>query len=414
MLNKLIAVLAAATMLSTSTFSQVYVDDSQLTMTPDGLSWTTAYPNFQDALLAHSTPQEYRVAEGAYDPTPTGGVPDSTESLVMLEGDRWIGGWKGNETGDTPLGEIDGCTLSGVIASGKNAYNVVKFPEAYSNIPTSIERFHITGGLSDEDTCIEYSKGAGILLGQHANLVEPGAFYGHVLHVRDCQFFYNESYEGGAGIWSYGASELIVDRCQFKLNRVGFAIMTSHTYDGSGGSVGIGLLGGGTSTGFEGSIPHHYGMAFISRCEFERNFGPAGQGVWVGGVSDQIAPSSPGYVEGGECHITNSIFYKNEWFPGFLNPPTGVNIELANNPIPGGGVTGNWMNPAHVEVTNCTIAKTELGWSVVCTDYFYPNDSTAPDGSLDFNNSIGYFMSPVSVGGELGHIAGANGTLTQN
>ncbi len=391
MLNKLTVL--PAVFLIASASAQVYVDDSQTTTTPDGTSWATAYPNLQDAIFATSGPQEFRIAEGVYTPLATGAPADPTVSFELSEGDTWIGGWKGNETGDVPLGTPTRTILDGYSSVlGVFAYHVVTFPSASANTPTSISRVVITNGKSlifPTAAPDEHSHGAGLLIGQdpaHQSLLGPA----HVLSVVDCTFVNNESRYGGSAIWSFGASELSVIGCTFVGNKAisEFALTGSLVnHDGSAGTIGIGVLGDAATAGFTGSVPGKYGMAYIARCKFEDNVGYYNQGVWVGGCATTVGEGD------GECWISNCLFDGN--ISNYTTDSCGTNVELANNPIAGASVSADAATPATVRITNCTMANTSStsyagAWSVYLSDLnpAYQNDTLHPDGSIYFNNSI--------------------------
>ncbi len=146
---------------------RVYVDaDVTLRMT-DGISWTTAYTNLQDALAVAEDGTEIWVAEGVYYPDEGGGQMNNaiTASFVMKSGVKIYGGFAATETvrsqrqprtNVTVLsGDIDGddgTDSHGVVTAtanitGSNAYHVI-YNSGVSSTAV-LDGFTITAGQAD-------------------------------------------------------------------------------------------------------------------------------------------------------------------------------------------------------------------------------------------------------------------------
>ncbi len=150
-----------------------YVDADGLSQTPDGISWTTAYTNLQDALAVAEDGDEIWVAEGVYYPDEGGGKTnnDRTASFGLKNGVKIYGGFAGTETERrqrqprakvTVLsGDIDGndgTDGQGVVTAtanirGANAYNVI-YNSGVSSTAV-LDGFTITAGHADDgsNTC---------------------------------------------------------------------------------------------------------------------------------------------------------------------------------------------------------------------------------------------------------------------
>lgn len=128
------------------TSAQIYVR-LDATGANDGTSWTDAYTDLQDALLAGLAGDEIWVARGTYKPTST---TDRTISFVVNKGLSVYGGFAGGEATVTERNISENPTiLSGDIggtSSSDNSYHVV----IASNM--TLDGLVITGGNADGDT----------------------------------------------------------------------------------------------------------------------------------------------------------------------------------------------------------------------------------------------------------------------
>ena len=107
----------------------IFVDDNA-SEGGDGTSWASAHKYLQDALAVAEYGDEIWVAEGTYHPDQTNNL-DIHMSLVgrnekvyshgyafkLVNGVRLLGGYKGNEIKQPPLGKPSKTILSGLISS---------------------------------------------------------------------------------------------------------------------------------------------------------------------------------------------------------------------------------------------------------------------------------------------------------
>ncbi len=125
---------------------RVYVDADVTLMATDGMSWTTAYTNLQDALAVAIDGTEIWVAAGVYYPDEGGGQTnnDVRASFTLNYGVKLYGGFAGTETSRSQRqprvnltvlsGDIDrndqtdgqGVVTAAGNISGSNAYNVIR------------------------------------------------------------------------------------------------------------------------------------------------------------------------------------------------------------------------------------------------------------------------------------------------
>lgn len=157
----------------------IYVNDDAPGPTHNGLSWTTAYTNVQDALSAAGSGDEIWVAAGVYYPDEGIGQTDNdrNSTFQLVNGVALYGGFAGTEnalgqrnwtanitvlSGD--IDQNDTSEASGVITdtdniSGSNAYNVIRGNSV--DATTILDGFIVTGGQADGPTT-DLGRGGGL------------------------------------------------------------------------------------------------------------------------------------------------------------------------------------------------------------------------------------------------------------
>lgn len=194
---------------------QVLYVDQQAGGTANGLSWTNAFPNLQDALFAATPPTSILVAEGVYRPhLSSSALVSSPElSFSLAPGLSLFGGYP---SGGAPFSSRDGesnpTLLSGSQQSSTRSYHVLSLIEPTSSGSVTLEELFITGGSATGP--FPDNSGAGIAL----RTTFPTRI---VLNIRNCIFFRNVASGSAGGISSNGPNDLFLDHCKFSENTAG-------------------------------------------------------------------------------------------------------------------------------------------------------------------------------------------------
>ncbi len=180
-----------------------YVDQSTAS-SGNGLSWSTAFVNLQDALSIVIAGDEIWVAAGQYKPT-TGS--SRSASFILRDGVNLYGGFAGNET---ELSERDWTAnitaLNGDIGQqgvvSDNVYTVLRL----SNLTSSIvlDGFRVMNGNNNAG----YGKGGGLYYTNSTN---------GLLTLRNCLFYGNRASNYGAALCLESAN-LAIESCEFRNN----------------------------------------------------------------------------------------------------------------------------------------------------------------------------------------------------
>jgi hypothetical protein len=138
--------------------------------TPDGSSWTKAYPNLQDALAAAASGDTIRVADGVYTPDDGSGVTpgDRAASFTIPDGATVLCGYAGygaaspdaRNVNAYPVilsGDLNGDDLWGILNVGENSFHVVS-----ASGSGTLDGATITAGNADGSGDRRY--GGGVLL----------------------------------------------------------------------------------------------------------------------------------------------------------------------------------------------------------------------------------------------------------
>lgn len=113
----------------------LYVDSANVNGTHDGMSWTTAYNNFQAAINISHAGDNVFVAKGTY-------IPKVGASFSMKEGVKIYGGFKGNESS---LTQRDLTVKNSSILKG-NHNRVLNNSRNNLSAEAVLDGFTITGG----------------------------------------------------------------------------------------------------------------------------------------------------------------------------------------------------------------------------------------------------------------------------
>ncbi len=226
-----------------------YVNGSVPGGDDNGLDWTNAFDDLQEALAVAQDGAEIWVAAGTYKPAGPGG--SITASFALIDGVEVYGGFAGTESlcsernwnanVTTLSGDLDGDdTDEGLTVGGSNTEHVVTGADN-----AVLDGFTIIGGNIQTT-----GQGGG---GMFNNACSPT--------VANCTFTGNHAHRGG-GMYNLNASPTVTD-CEFRKN-----------------TAAIGDLGGGICNEGASAAPH------ISGCYFERNSAGAGGGIYNYGVAN--------------------------------------------------------------------------------------------------------------------------------
>ncbi len=330
---------------------RLYVDaDVTLLTATDGMSWTSAYTNLQDALAVAVAGDEIWVAEGVYYPDEGRGQTNNvvTASFALKDWVEIYGGFAGTETqrrqrqprvnvtvlsGD--IDRNDGTDSHGVVTAtanitGSNAYHVI-----YNSGVTStavLDGFTITAGDADD--------GGGIC---------PNDCGGGMYNIRSSPEINQISFRGNrAGDQGGG---MFNDRSNPKMSQISFSGNSSDfngggMYNDSSSPVMSQVTFSGNSSDFNGGgmVNQNNSNPKMSQVSFSGNSANFGGGMvnWNGSSPEMSQVSFSGnsatnfgggmYNDGSSNpHIVNSIFWGNA-ASGLMNAPAQILNTSASTP----------------------------------------------------------------------------------
>lgn len=237
--------------------------------TPDGLSWQTAFPDLQDALVFAQDGDTIDVAQGTYT------LQSQDDSFDIPGGVSVNGGFAGMAVSSDPGSQLSTyvSTLSGDLAGGGNAYHVVYVDSSYTG--TSLNNFVIRGGDATDN-----GFGGGLLS------------IGSPISITNCTFTDDDASNQGGAIYFFDATPTITN-CTF-------------TDDSADDGGAIELAGNSTATitlsTFTDSYAYHYGGAIatdssnltLTNCTFEGN--SAGIGGAIATFEGQFTATNCAFV----------------------------------------------------------------------------------------------------------------------
>jgi len=366
----------------------------------DGLNWTTAFTNVQDALAKAYLvgDAEIWVAEGVYYPDEgSGNVGDAvTSTFVMTDNVALYGGFDASETllserdwrtNVTVLsGDIDGNDITdanGIVLTtshiiSDNAYNVVSARGVSGT--AVLDGFTITAGFANGASFSPQSYGGGMYCDgkENADQCNPTLrnidFYGNMAKSSGGAMFNDGAYDGesspilynvsfynntatssGGAIYNDGAvsgeSYPKMTNVTFKGNaaRIGGAVFNSGFDRGRSSPILINVLFSGNYAEFHGGAMYNYGQQGTSSPSFTNvTFSGNYAGIKGGALYNEG-------VEGGESHssVRNSILWNNQDSSGTSTiSATVVNdsatINFKNSLVQGTGGSSTWISDAKI------------------------------------------------------------------
>ena len=185
----------------------VRVDSTSTASTPDGSSWSLAFPKLRDGLVeadALVASQlfdwvEVWVANGTYFPDEHGGFDTNTRSeyFQMKEGVRIYAGFHGNPNGETLLNQRNPYTNICILSGDIDQDNVLDAENSYHVVYA--EGIHAESSILDGFT-IKHGNAIGSAYGGGGLLLRPSqvAIAGCSAKIVRCTFEHNQGNLGGA------------------------------------------------------------------------------------------------------------------------------------------------------------------------------------------------------------------------
>jgi hypothetical protein len=348
--------------------------DAAATPPGDGMAWSTAFVDLQDALDAarlDASFTEIHVAEGAY--RPDRGTLDRTASFTLIDGVVLLGGFPSGGVGprdpalhpavlhgdllgdDTPPDEFG--FLNFVNDNSNHVVTALSCGES-----TILDGFTIRGGNANEGFSDTSSGGNVWIVGGGPT-------------VRDCVIERGRATWGGGGVGAIDAAPT-VENCLFRENLTAY--------------VGGGMAIMETTSGI------------IRGCRFERNTGGSGVGVYCGplrpdGIGNDtliedcefIGGRTPiGATSGGGVHIRKG------------NPMI-VGCRFVDNDADGGGGVGIFFGSARIErcvfLGNRGDGDGGGAMAIIATDPTEPKYLVSVVSTLIAGNNGGLVASNTSV-----------------
>ncbi|MCP4423167.1 MAG: hypothetical protein GY803_01610 [Chloroflexi bacterium] len=307
----------------------IYVKWDASGLTHNGSSWTEAYTDLQDAMVAANAGDEIWVAAGTYLPSQTG---DRTISFDMKDGVALYGGFDGTEnsreardwetnptilSGDLAGNDDQTNIIPGEATRSENSYHAVTSQDA--NYSAILDGFTITGGNTHTESNGEYANSGGGMLNIDSSPT-----------IRHTIFISNTAHGDGGGMLNVNSHPV--------MNDIIFAHNTANT------------SGGGMSN-IVGSNPN------LSNVLFESNMANGGGGMFNNNNSPQLTNVSflenLAYGNGGGMYNDTSNYQLNQvtlisntangsgggiFNADRSNPQITQTIILSNTAINGGGM----------------------------------------------------------------------------
>lgn len=342
----------------------IYVDSSHVGGTQNGISWATAFSNFQAGVNAANEGDSVWVAKGTYQPT-------INTSFVMKDGVKIYGGFLNTYT----TFSLRNSTANASILKG-NSNSVIKNDGNNLSSTAVIDGFIITNGSA--------SNGGGIynfnsspqitncnIRNNVCNTNGGGIYTNDTLFISNCNISANIS-ETGCGI--YSSSRLIVENCKIESN------ISNSNFS----SLGGGLYCSGVSQihntiirknkAFAGGGVHVSGVSIVKNCIIDSNNTSYGDG---GGIV-----SSNGITIDSCIIRENSAYNSITAFGGGLlctgsGSATISNSTISYNKLSGhfGAYGGGISAAVPITIINCMIAfnrvdcnSTSYGGGLYCLE----------------------------------------------
>ncbi|MBY5956811.1 T9SS type A sorting domain-containing protein [Membranicola marinus] len=348
----------------------VYVDSSATSGNNDGTSWTDAFTDLQDALLARvicpGDVDSIFVAEGTYYPTPDPMNQDS--SFNIPDGVVVLGGFpSGGGIIDERNWDCNATILSGDIDKDNeltgNSLHVVQTENVSS--ATVVDGFVITGGnatggsLPDQAGGGWYNDGSG-----SGNISNPT--------IINCAFIENSTSDFGGAMFNNGLSgesSPILINCVFSGNTSlvsGGAIFNQSVFGVSSPEFTNCVFSGNTAV--NGGALFNNGAAGVSspeftNCVFSGNTADDGEAIYNLGSGGTSAPSIVNSIFNSNSASNDPVFYNEDASPSIQYSLFDVDFITVNhnNSVMDNGNNKFSMDPLFMHAPPASAAPTTAG-----------------------------------------------------
>ncbi len=363
-----------ASLVSSSVSADILHVDDDAPPGGDGLTWTTAYDDLQDALNDASTNgavTEIRVAGGTYTPSQrTESELPRTETFSLISGVTISGGYAGladPENPDVRDLALYESTLSGDLngddagdlwdpSREENTYHVVT--GSGTDETAVLDGFRITGGNADGS----FPNGIGGGMTSRGSPTMTNCIFSrnyahngggmYILDgspmLRGCTFSHNSALAGG-GLTNVDSLAPRLTDCAFVSNSAHWG-GGMHSDESSPILVGC-VFRNNIAEDAAGGISCSYGRVTMTNCTLIGNSATSGGGVYLGWASDST--------------LTNCTFIGNSATAGSgvysysSSTPTIANCTFAANMASNGCALGRdseqQQEPTTIEMTNCIL-----------------------------------------------------------
>ncbi|HSH03281.1 MAG TPA: choice-of-anchor Q domain-containing protein [Anaerolineae bacterium] len=352
----------------------IYVDADSVAGTPDGISWTSAYTNVQDALAVAVGGDEIWVAEGVYYPDEGAGQTDNSinSTFALINGVGLYGGFVGTETGLSQRNVSSYVTvLSGDIDQNDLPFAPTVDSDGNGSTPTQTD--HLNGTNAEHVVTGSGTDGTAILdgftvTGGKTNS-DGGGMYtsGGSPTISNMTFSGNSAVYWGGGMYNIGSSSPTLSNVTFSGNSAGLRGGGMSTSGGGSPTLSNVTFRGNSADARGGGMDTFGGSPTLSNVTFRGNSASFGGGMSISGSSSPT--------------LSNVTFSGNSaTFGGGIDAssgsPTLSNVTFSGNSAStsGGGINSS----STLSITNTIIANSINGGDCV-------NDSATIDGG---NNLI--------------------------
>jgi parallel beta-helix repeat protein len=357
----IVACLLAATA-TASAQSTWYVDDDA-PPGGDGLTWSTAYDDLQDALWAAGPGDEVWVAQGTYRPDEDdanpSGTGDRTASFQMITGVSVYGGFDGTESLlEERAGLFDQTILTGDLLgddgpdfanNAENSYHVVT--GSGTDASALLDGFTVTAGNADGAS--PHNLGGGMFSSNGSPT------------VNNCTFTGNTAFQGG-GMNNYDHCSPTVTACTFTGNAA-VAGGGMNNYDQCSPTVTACTFTDNTATNVGGGI-RNYGNSnpTVTDCTFTGNRATTSYG---GGAI--LCSASDGIVMIRNCIFRSNAATESSGWTGWggallLRNSSRATVEsctfVGNSAEQGGGAVSNTQNSS-LTLLDCCFVNNVAHWA---------------------------------------------------